>query len=198
MFVAVLPPAGALEDLGEFLAPRQEAGPDLRWTLPEQWHLTLAFMPAVADRHLDDLQERLARAAARRTAFAAGIAGGGAFPDPARAKVLYVGVATGAEGTVELDRLATGARAAAAKAGTEVDGGRFHPHVTVARTGRPVESTRWVRVLDAYRGPSWPVDEIALVASYLGQGPRRRPRYEVVDIFPLAGARSGPVPQRDI
>jgi 2'-5' RNA ligase len=198
MFVAVLPPAEALEDLGEFLAPRQEAAPDFRWTLPEQWHLTLAFMPAVADRHLEDLQERLARAAARRTAFAVSIAGGGAFPNPARAKVLYAGVRTDPEGSVELYRLATGARAAAGKAGTEVDGGRFHPHVTVARTGRPLEATRWVRVLEAYRGPSWPADEIALVASHLGEGPRRRPRYEVVDIFPLSGARSGPVPQRDI
>jgi 2'-5' RNA ligase len=198
MFVAVLPPAGALEHLGEFLAPRQEAAPDFRWTLPEQWHLTLAFMPAVADRHLEDLQERLGRAAARRTAFAVRIAGGGAFPGPARAKVLYAGVATDAEGSVELGRLATGARAAAAKAGTEVDGGRFHPHVTLARTGRPLEATRWVRVLDGYRGPSWPAEEIALVASHLGEGPRRRPRYEVVDVFPLAVAGSGPVPQRDI
>jgi 2'-5' RNA ligase len=112
--------------------------------------------------------------------------------------VLYAGVLTDAEGSVELDRLATGARAAAAKAGTEVDGGRFHPHVTLARTGRPIEATRWIRVLDAYRGPSWSVEEIALVASYLGEGPRRRPRYEVLDSFPLSGARSSPIPQRDI
>jgi RNA 2',3'-cyclic 3'-phosphodiesterase len=186
MFVAVLPPTAALEHLGEFLAPRQEAEPGFRWTVPEQWHVTLAFMPAVADRHLDDLQERLARGAARRTAFGVGIAGGGAFPNPARAKVLFAGVRTDARGTVELGRLATGARAAATKAGTEVDGGRFHPHVTLARTGRPVEATRWVRVLDAYRGPVWSAREIALVASYLGEGPRRRPRYEVLDTFALA------------
>lgn len=186
LFVAVLPPAGALEHLGDFLAPRQEAEPGFRWTLPEQWHVTLAFMPAVADRHLDDLAERLARAAARRTAFAVSLAGGGAFPNPARAKVLFAGVQTDAEGTVELDRLTTGARAAATTSGTEVDGGRFHPHVTLARTGGPIEATRWLRVLDSYRGPVWPLEEIALVASYLGEGPRRRPRYEVLDSFPVA------------
>ncbi len=198
MFVAVLPPAGALEHLGEFLGPRKQAAPDFRWTVPEQWHLTLAFMPAVADRHLDDLQERLIRAAARRTAFAVGIAGGGAFPNPARAKVLYAGVRTGAQEGVELDRLATGARAAATKAGTEVDGGRFHPHVTLARTGRPLEATRWIRVLDSYSGPSWPVEEIALISSHLGEGPRRRPRHEVVDTFGLTLTGPGSVPVRDI
>ena len=69
LFAAVIPPDEVVEDLDAFLAPRREAGP-FRWTLPEQWHLTLAFMPDVEERRLDDLVERLARAANRRTAFA--------------------------------------------------------------------------------------------------------------------------------
>ena len=137
--------------------------------MPEQWHLTLAFLADVADRHLDDLVDRLGRAAARRTPFAVTLAGGGAFPDPARAKVLFAGVET--DGARAGPRLATGARAAAGKAGAEVDGGRFHPHVTLARTGRPVEATRWLRVLDAYRGADLDgATEVALVASHLGRG----------------------------
>jgi 2'-5' RNA ligase len=182
MFVALLPPERALEDLAGFVGPRQEAEPGFRWTVPEQWHVTLAFLADVPDRHLDDLLARLARAAARRTPFGVTLAGGGAFPDPARAKVLFAGVETDG---VELTRLATGARAAAAKAGCPVDGGRFHPHVTLARTGRPVQATRWLRVLDAYRGPTWTAEEVTLVASHLGEGPRRRPRYEAVAAFPL-------------
>lgn len=185
MFVAVLPPPAAVEDLEAFLEPRQAAEPGLRWTASEQWHVTLAFCPSVADRHLDDLLERLGRAGARRTPFQVAVAGGGAFPSPARAKVLYAGVATSEHGGTELARLSTGARAAASKAGTEVDGGRFHPHLTLARSGRPFEATRWLRVLDSYRGPSWPAEEMALIASHLGEGPRRRPRYEVVATFRL-------------
>ncbi len=79
--------------------------------------------------------------------------------------------------------MATGARAAAVKAGIEVDGQRFRPHITVARLGRPEEVSRWVQLLDAYAGPDWVADRIELVASYLGQGPRGRPRYEVVESF---------------
>lgn len=183
MFVALVPPAEALEHLEEFLTPRQEAGPDLRWTAPEQWHLTLAFMAEVAERRLDDLAERLTRAAARRTPFGARVVGAGAFPDAARAKVLYAGVET--DDGVELARLATGVRAAANRAGAVPDGGRFHPHLTLARTRRPTEVTRWLRVLAAYAGPPWSAEEITLVASHLGEGPRRRPRYEVVGAFPL-------------
>lgn len=184
MFVALLPPEHALEDLGEFVGPRQEAEPGFRWTVPEQWHVTLAFLADVPDRRLDDLVERLGRAAARRTPFPVTFAGGGAFPDPGRAKVVFTRVET--EG-VELARLATGARAAGTKAGCEVHGGRFHPHLTLARVGRPVEATRWLRVLDAYRGPTWQGQEVALVASHLGEGPRRRPRYELVETFTIGG-----------
>ena len=184
MFVALVPPPAVLEHLEEFLAVRREAGPELRWTLPEQWHLTLAFMPSVADRHLDDLSDRLGQAAARRSAFPLALAGGGAFPDPARAKVLFARVETEGE---ELERLVTGVRAAAGKAGAGPDGGPFNPHVTLARSGRPLEATRWLRVLDAYRGKTWWAQEAALVASHLGEGPRRRPRHDLVETFRLGG-----------
>lgn len=184
MFVALTPPQPALEDLEEFLSPRQEAGAGLRWTVPEQWHLTLAFFGDVAERHLDDLVERLGRASARRTAVELTIAGGGAFPNPGRAKVVYAAVdAAGRD--EELRRMATGARAAGARSGAGSEGGRFHPHVTLARSGRPIEATRWIRVMEAYRGPSWTATELVLVESHLGEGPRRRPRYEVVETFPV-------------
>ena len=55
MFIALLLPEAVKQDLAEFLEPRQEAGPNLRWTVPEQWHLTLAFLPEVTDRHTDEL-----------------------------------------------------------------------------------------------------------------------------------------------
>ena len=143
--------------------------------------MTLAFLADVPDRKLDDLVERLGRAAARRTAFTAAVAGGGAFPNVARARVLWAGLDLDERGRVELSRMATGARAAANRAGVPVDGQRFRPHVTLARLGHPDEVTSWVRLLDAYRGPSWTVDRLTLVASYLGEGPRGRPRYEPVE-----------------
>ncbi len=184
MFVALVPPPGVVEDLEDFLLPRQEAGAELRWTLPEQWHLTLAFFGDVAERHLDDLVERLGRAAARRTPVDLRVAGAGAFPDAARAKVVWAGVDP-AGGDEELRRMATGARAAGAKSGAGGDGGRFHPHVTLARTRRPVEATRWLRVLEGYAGPAWRTDQFSLIESHLGEGPRRRPRYTVVETFPV-------------
>jgi len=186
MFVALVPPEGAIEHLGEFLGPRQETESSLRWTAREQWHVTLAFMPQVPDRALDDLLARLERAAARRTRFSLGITGGGAFPNPARAKVVYAGLEV--SDREELRRLSVGARAAANKAGAEAEGGPFRPHLTLARVRRPLDVTKWLRVLDAYQGPTWGAGEISLIASHLGEGPRNRPRYEVIESFRLGAA----------
>ena len=191
MFVAVLPPPEALEHLEEFLAPRQEArveGRPLRWTPVTQWHVTLAFCEQVPDRAHDALVDRLAAAASRRRAVEVRIAGGGAFPDPARARLLWAGVDTD---PVELDRMAVGVRHAASGAGVEVDGQRFRPHVTVARIARAVDATRWLRVLDTYAGPPWRAEELALVASHLGEGPGGKARHEVVETFPLGPGDTG-------
>lgn len=188
MFVAVVPPEEVLAELEEFLEPRREAGGPLRWTVREQWHLTLAFLPQVAERHLDELGERLTRAAARRTSFQLQLMGAGTFPNPARAKVLWTGLSGGTE---ELSRLATGARAAAARTGVVVEGAGFRPHVTLARMSRAQEATRWLRVFEAYAGRTWSVTEVALIESHLGEGPRGRPRYETVEVFAM-GAGGGP------
>jgi 2'-5' RNA ligase len=190
MFVAVIPPDEALEHLEEFVSPRR-GEVSFRWTEPEQWHLTLAFSRDVPDRAYDDLVDRLTRAARKRSAIEARIVGGGAFPDVARARIVYAGIETDRE---ELGRMSTGARAAVATSGAEVDGQRFTPHLTLARIGKPVEATRFVRLLDSYAGPTWMMRELALVASHLGQGPRNRARHEVVETFSLGRAGSDRAP----
>ena len=195
LFVAVVPPEPVVEHLDEFLSVRRDPSDrdqGLRWTVPDQWHLTLAFMENVAERHLDDLVERLGRAAQRRTPFEIGFAGGGAFPNAGRAKVLWLGVTGEDAARTELDRLATGARAAATKAGAEVAGGKYRPHLTLARLGRPQEVTKWVRLLDAYAGPTWTAVEFVLIESHLGEGARRRPRHEVLETFDLRPADRRP------
>jgi RNA 2',3'-cyclic 3'-phosphodiesterase len=186
MFVAVIPPAEAIGDLAGFLEPRQEAGEQLRWTDANQWHVTLAFMPDVPDRTVEPLVERLAARATRFTAETVSIAGAGAFPNPYKARVLWAGVHEQVDGG--LRTLATGIRHACSGAGAAPEGGPFHPHITLARLRRPVEATRWLRVLDLYAGPAWTAGEVTLVASHLGEGRGNRPRYEEVASFPL-GAR---------
>src|SRR4051812_10897472 len=101
VFVAGGPPGGGPGGPDPLLEPRRASG-EFRWTLPEQLHVTLAFLAAVEDRHLDELVERLARAAARRTAFTTRITGGGAFPHVGGARVLWAGLELDETGRTEL------------------------------------------------------------------------------------------------
>ena len=106
--------------------------------------------------------------------------------------MLWLAVRSGAsaDDATDLRRLAVGARAAANKSGNAPDGKAFVPHLTVARLRRPIEATKWLRVLDTYQSADWVVEHIDLVTSYLGQGPNGRPRYETVATLPLRGAHA--------
>jgi RNA 2',3'-cyclic 3'-phosphodiesterase len=185
LFAAIVPPADALEHLDTFLEPRREAA-EFRWTLAEQLHVTLAFLPSVEDHLVDEYVDRLADGLSRTPVPVVRLAGPVTFPDAAATRVLAVGVVPESEGAdVVLERMAGRARNAAVSVGTEVDGQRFRPHLTIARLRRPADTTSWVRLLETYTGPEWPVIEATVMASHLGQGPGGRPRYEVMAEIPL-------------
>jgi 2'-5' RNA ligase len=185
MFVAVVPPERVAEELEAFLEPRE----GMPWIAPEQWHLTLAFMPAVPEHRVDDLADGLAERFGRNQAFAVRLRGAGCFPSPDRASVLWLGVDPAAG--ERLAALSTNARNVAASVGAAPDGRAFLPHLTLARLRRPVEATKWLRVLDAFASSTWTVDEVSLVASHLGEGPHRRPRHEVVASVRLGSTSDG-------
>lgn len=182
VFVAVQPPLQVVEDLEEFLEPRRDVeGP--RWSSPAGWHVTLAFAGAVPERVLEPLVEGVASMARGRSPVPLEVAGGGCFPDVSRAKVLWAGVSDGGA----LAPLAGAVRSAVAVVGGAPDGGPFVPHVTLGRFGRAVDATRWVRVLETYRGPSWVADEVVVARSHLPRERGHRPRHEVLARCPLGG-----------
>ncbi|GAA1903672.1 RNA 2',3'-cyclic phosphodiesterase [Nocardioides lentus] len=181
--MAVRPDEEAVADLEEFLEPRRDALPEgWRWAASEQWHVTLAFADDVDEWRVEELVERVGDAVAHRAAPALAVAGGGAFPHPDGAKVLWADLAGDAGDLTDLSAVT---RQAATRAGVRVDGQAFRPHLTVARSARPAQATSWVRLLDAYAGPDWLADEVEVVASHLGEGPRGRPRHEVLASLPL-------------
>lgn len=177
LFVAVVPPEEAIDHLDAFLEPRRASG-DFRWTRPEQFHVTLAFMAQADDHRIEEYVDRLAESLDDLVPEELSLAGPVVFPNVTQGRVLATGLRGGED---LLGRLAVRARNAAVSSGIEVDGARFHPHLTIARTGgRPTELTSWVRLLESYEGPAWPLSSVQVLASHLGEGPRRTPRYETV------------------
>ena len=186
IFAAVVPSEPALDDLSDFLEPRRDAGPDLRWTDPDLWHVTTAFMADVPHRLVDTLVDELAEALTGRSPIPLRIKGGGAFPNPYEARVTWMGIDGEAESLESLAGLARAVRRACSHAGANPEGGPFTPHLTVARSRRPFEATRWLRVLDGYAGPPWTAGEVTLFASHRGEG-KARPHYEPMAVVELTG-----------
>jgi len=180
LFAALVPPPDAVEHLDDFLAPRREAA-DFRWAVPDQLHATLAFMADAEEWRVEEYAERLAESLHRVPVVPVRLAGPVAFPNAATARVLAVGLVPEVEGGADvLQRLAGRARSAAVKSGIEVEGQRFRPHLTIARMKRPGDISNWVRLLETYEGPLWAAATVHLIASHLGEGPRKRPRYETL------------------
>ena len=63
-----------------------------RWTDPEGWHITLAFLGATAPHAVPGIADRLARDLAGREGFSVTTGGIGAFPARGRARVLWYGI----------------------------------------------------------------------------------------------------------
>ncbi|MET9020558.1 RNA 2',3'-cyclic phosphodiesterase [Actinopolymorpha sp. NPDC004070] len=190
LFVAVVPPPAVLDDLADELAQvRERLAPvasddNYRWSLRAQWHLTLAFLGEVPDSARTDLHRRLGRAAGRYPPMRLRVAGSGGFGSVRRARVLWAGI----DGDLRpLRALAGSVSAAARRSGLDVREGRFKPHLTLARLREPADVGQVTAELAGYGGPEWVADRLELVASHLGQGEGRHPRYETVADWPLTG-----------
>jgi 2'-5' RNA ligase len=121
--------------------------PDLRWSRPEQWHLTVKFFGPVPDA--DALAEFVADSVRAREPFTLDLGGGGAFPDPRRASVLWLGVREGSDALAAL-----------------ADEHPFRAHLTLARARTRRDVRAAVAALDACGASSpWTVDEVVLFDS---------------------------------
>ena len=156
MFVSIVPPEEAVEHLDEFLDVRRESG-SFRWTPAEQFHFTLAFCAAVPGGKSDDFVDRLERAAAKRTSFELRISGGGAFPDPASARVLWAGAQTEDTGRSEQETgkeklRAGGSIAWAMTESTKQDNTRGQARGAAAAQAQGVEAGGFKRLLRRLAG----------------------------------------------
>jgi RNA 2',3'-cyclic 3'-phosphodiesterase len=181
LFVGVVPSAAALDDLEAACAPFRRARDDLRWTGRELWHITLAFLGELGEDRLGRVSTWLERAADRNRALTLSVAGGGAFPNPARANVLWSGLAGDRAALAGLATTVAAGRAGAAPSDAYRE---FTPHLTLARCRAPVDVREILAFLDRYQGPGWTVEEIYLIRSRLGG----QPRYETVETWKLGSA----------
>lgn len=189
LFVAVVPPPAAREHLRETLAALPEPlrqDPDLRWTAPERWHITLAFLGQVPGPLLTRLRQELAPAVADVAPLPPlALRGAGHFGRTAA----WIGVGPADTSQAQSDhlrRLARSVRRACRAARCPPDDDQWRAHLTIARTRRGATASMLSvlsRHLVDYAGPPWRAAEVMLVESFLGPSPQHVP----VAAWPLPG-----------
>ena len=182
VFTAIFPPEEAVDDLARRVEPVQRAQPDLRWTLPPLWHLTLAFFGDITESDSVLQNEAVETFVAERQALRVRVAGAGAFPEPAAAQILWAGVEAPRDALADVSRQLI---ASVLHFGWILDRRSFRAHVTLARTRPERDLSAAVEQLADYRGPTWTVPSIAVVWSR--RGPDGEPLYELLGEHPFLG-----------
>ncbi|MPZ64314.1 MAG: RNA 2',3'-cyclic phosphodiesterase [Pseudonocardiaceae bacterium] len=179
LFVALTPPADVVEELQARVAALRDLEQDLRWSRPEQWHLTLAFLGEVSDETCGELAGQLGTAAGRHPPLTLSFGGGGRFGH----RVLWTRVHGERD---RLRRLANAVRAAARRSGLATEQRPYLPHLTLARAAGSADLRPLVDALAPYEGRSWTADELHLMHSRLGAGPGGTALHEPIRSWPLS------------
>lgn len=195
LFAAVYPTRAAREHLvGALREVREMTGTGLRWSDPDQWHVTLSFYGDQPDGAVPEIAQHLATIARESAPLTTCVRGAGSFSG----HTLWMGLGGDSASLTHLMN---------ACSLNPLERTRQRAHLSVARMSR-TERTRKarehrrrsrtvarntpelpdvVRALSVYQGPTWTVSEITLMASRLGEGQGGGPRHGEVDRVRLLG-----------
>jgi RNA 2',3'-cyclic 3'-phosphodiesterase len=190
LFIAVPLPAEARSVIEALVAsvrvapepePGQRRDPhDVRWVRMDGLHVTLRFLGPTDPDRIAELKAAVATAATGGQPFELGLAGAGAFPNPTRPRVLWLGLEHGLSALNELTVRLAGSLAAH---GWPHDDRPVRPHLTLARSDGVAAGSRVAAGLVAAAANldlRWIVDRIVLFESQTGGGPARYlPLHEV-------------------
>lgn len=161
-FVTVEIPEAIRKDLASLAA----ANADIRRTPCHQLHLTLRFVGTTDPETVRRIAENLG--AIRVEPFLLTPQGVGRFPAKGRARVLWAGVGTGHPRLFQLQQKVEEAVIAS---GVTPETRRFHPHITLARSGgaSPGAVTEFLKKHRDYTGGPFRVDAFSLFVSHIGR-----------------------------
>jgi 2'-5' RNA ligase len=179
-FVAVPIGDRLRSDLGEAVASWHEdsrlAG--VRWTDPDAWHVTLAFLGPTDPRRIASIADAIQSVAADALSTSLPTGGIGAFPSGSRTRVLWYRIA-------DPDAVLSGISARLHQALRLEPPLTDRPHLTLGRARRKPLNLRGV--IDNLSAPTGTlgVEEIRLMRSHRGSGPAH---YQTLAAVSLGGS----------
>ncbi|MFP4167453.1 MAG: RNA 2',3'-cyclic phosphodiesterase [Desulfonatronovibrionaceae bacterium] len=145
----------------------------LKWTRPENWHLTLKFIGEQDPADLDRIKQALDSVSFSRLFLQA--SGGGFFSGRGRIKVAWAGMSGEVQGlktlASEVDKALTGV-------GIPAEKRPFQPHLTLFRVKRFRREDPWKEFGDYLKGRKWPEFACQKICLWQSTLTRRGPVYE--------------------
>lgn len=158
----------------------QERG--IRWVRRANFHLTLFFLgPAVPRERLVPIADVLETIAQETAPFEVAARGVGVFPNPARPRVIWVGLHGDA-----LAALAARVAEAAERCGFAPERGVYSPHLTIGRVRSLKAPRRLRRALEEAADSSFGVSRIERVMLYRSEPGPESSTYHELSAFPFA------------
>ncbi len=178
-FVAIELPPGVLQllsstqdDLRTRMGKATEA---VRWVRPEGIHLTLQFLDDTRVDLLGQIEQALKSASALAKPFQLRIGGIGAFPNPRRPRVIWLGLEGDQQDMSALNTLQAAIAKQLATLGFK-DEERFSPHLTLGRVRDAVRADELAVIANALSQPAkhptaaFQVNGVSLIESHLQPG----------------------------
>lgn len=174
----------ALERLVERLRTRNADRARVKWVRPANIHLTLQFLGDVDNGLVPKLAGGLSGAFGDVEPFEVHLQGVGAFPSAGRPRVVWMGMAQGAD---QLKTLAACVHRVTGPLGFAPGDRPFRAHVTLGRMKDPRKAVQLAGLLTEVSGAEGgrcQIDMVHLVKSELRPS---GPIYTTLDSFPLGG-----------
>lgn len=181
LFVAINLPPDLRRGVWEAAAPLRARSYPVKWVDPEGIHLTLKFLGEVAADREPQIVEAVNGAAQGARRFTLPVAGFGAFPGPARPRVLWVGC----EALPALEILEHRLEQGMERLGFPVEAKAFRPHLTLGRANRDARSGAFRGIEEMLESLEFsaeaPVESVDLMESQLSpKGARYTRRHAAV------------------
>ncbi len=192
-FVALMIPADWADYLGAVSRDLASKTQRLSWVKPENLHVTIRFLGDLGDSGVQRVCDAVARSAGAEAAPEARLGSIGAFPNLDRPRVVWVGLAEGADAVLALARSVSDALH---RSGFGAPDKPIRPHLTLARVREGARGLEAIR--DAAPPPpprAAPLDRVCVMKSELHPaGARYTPLTEVRLRSPGGSAPISPHP----
>ena len=150
----------------------------VRWTPPENYHLTLRFIGEVTESRADEIRQQLHKVEAGEP-FEMVLEGLGAFPRPSRPRVIWCA----AEPEQPIKTLHSRIQHTLSAVDLEPEDKPFHPHVTLGRVKQSSTAIEeFLKENESFTAGRFRVNQFCLYVSKLGKAGAV---HKVVETYPF-------------